>query len=467
MRDTTDMVDQRTRSRDAIGVLTLVLVYLVSAWPTRIGMVDDAYVSARYARLWAAGCGLSYNCVGDPVEGFTNFLWVVLLAPGTVLPVHLATWATGLGLAFGALTVVLSWWLARTGGGSPRSAWLGGLLVAALPAFGVSSTNGLETALFTALLLLAIARVRTRGVDAGGWCGLLYLVRPEGVLVGGLLAASTRSWRTIAAWAGVVGWYFLGRWQWFGTLGPNTWAAQAREDAVGMWRMNEDYLQSGAPTLVGFLVLGGLAAFGRSRALVALAAGLSVLALQVYNWMPGLRLFVAPMVLIAVAVVPVLDRRPWAWIPVVAWMLWLQGPQRAVQVRYDQHHTVLPGNGGEALGDHIRATATAGRWLLIRDAGVTAYYAGPEVNVIDMHPFSLTDPVLTGRPWSIDHLLGHDVQFVVTTGRSADEPIQYTAEKRLLADPRLADFAAAGTWNQHHRRWYTLFAAQPGTSALH
>src|SRR5687768_10954266 len=40
---------------------------------------DDAYISYRYARNWVAGHGLVFN-PGDPVEGYTNLLYVLLMA---------------------------------------------------------------------------------------------------------------------------------------------------------------------------------------------------------------------------------------------------------------------------------------------------------------------------------------------------------------------------------------------------
>src|SRR3989304_2142112 len=43
-------------------------------------LTDDAYISFRYARNLARGAGLVFNPGGEPVEGYTNFLWVVLLA---------------------------------------------------------------------------------------------------------------------------------------------------------------------------------------------------------------------------------------------------------------------------------------------------------------------------------------------------------------------------------------------------
>ncbi|HEX6838458.1 MAG TPA: hypothetical protein VF334_17900, partial [Polyangia bacterium] len=40
---------------------------------------DDAYIEYRYATNAAHGHGLVYNIGDPPVEGFTSFLWTVLL----------------------------------------------------------------------------------------------------------------------------------------------------------------------------------------------------------------------------------------------------------------------------------------------------------------------------------------------------------------------------------------------------
>lgn len=42
--------------------------------------IDDAYISFQYARQFFSGNGLVFN-VGERVEGYTNFLWIVLIAP--------------------------------------------------------------------------------------------------------------------------------------------------------------------------------------------------------------------------------------------------------------------------------------------------------------------------------------------------------------------------------------------------
>ncbi|HXF48671.1 MAG TPA: hypothetical protein VNL73_04495, partial [Verrucomicrobiae bacterium] len=40
---------------------------------------DDAFISFRYIRNFLDGHGLVFN-VGERVEGYTNFFWIMLLA---------------------------------------------------------------------------------------------------------------------------------------------------------------------------------------------------------------------------------------------------------------------------------------------------------------------------------------------------------------------------------------------------
>lgn len=457
-----------------VGVALAVGVFVAGAWPSRLSMVDDAYVSLRYALNLALGHGLTYSAGEPPVEGYTNFLWVLLLAPATRLPVHAAAWATGLGLLFGALAVGLAAALGRVLVPGSRLAPLAAASVlAAVPHFAVAATNGLETALFVATLLAALLASARAHPLAGPLAGILYLVRPEGGPIGLALAVRAawirRSARPLLGQAAVVVPYFVFRYAWFGTWAPNTWNAQARGPLAEMWAMNEDYLLAGAPVFAGMaamVVLGLLP--GPSRGLrvlaVALALVLGAISFQVYNWMPGLRLWMPSLALLAVAAAPAfaLPRAgPLLAVALAGWLGWLQLAPAAGARRYDASHTVLPGNGGERLGRQIAAVAPRGSWLLIRDAGVTAYYAGPEVKVIDMHPWSLTDPHLTGRPFDRDHLLDRDVAFIVTTGKEPGQATAYAVETLLLRDPRVnGRFVAFGEYRQHRRRHYTGWARE-------
>ena len=52
-------------------------------------MMDDAYIYFRYVSNWVAGHGLTWNPGHEPVEGYTSFLFVLLLAIPAALGVYL------------------------------------------------------------------------------------------------------------------------------------------------------------------------------------------------------------------------------------------------------------------------------------------------------------------------------------------------------------------------------------------
>ena len=60
------------------GFVIVALPGVWQAWALRF-VQDDAYISWRYAENLARGLGLVWN-EGEYVEGYTNFLWTVILA---------------------------------------------------------------------------------------------------------------------------------------------------------------------------------------------------------------------------------------------------------------------------------------------------------------------------------------------------------------------------------------------------
>src|SRR5262245_60765306 len=48
-------------------------------------LTDDAFISFRYARNFSDGYGLVFNPGFERVEGYSNFLWVLILAAGNRL----------------------------------------------------------------------------------------------------------------------------------------------------------------------------------------------------------------------------------------------------------------------------------------------------------------------------------------------------------------------------------------------
>ena len=104
----------RLASRSVVFALVLA-VFLFAAVRFLDHTVDDAFISFRYAENLVAGNGLVFN-PGERVEGYTNFLWVVLIAPFLALGVdpELAARVLGLLAAVGALAAMVRL-------GSPRT----------------------------------------------------------------------------------------------------------------------------------------------------------------------------------------------------------------------------------------------------------------------------------------------------------------------------------------------------------
>src|SRR5262245_35741540 len=117
--------------------------------------VDDAFISYRYARNLAAGHGLVYN-PGERVEGYTNFLWTVLISGALRLgwDAEFAGRALGVLSSLGLLATIL-WYVAKTVE-SPAALWVAPVFLAISPGLAVWATGGLETPLFALLVTLGV-----------------------------------------------------------------------------------------------------------------------------------------------------------------------------------------------------------------------------------------------------------------------------------------------------------------------
>ena len=151
---------------------------------------DDAFISFRYAKNLVKGLGLVYNA-GERVEGFTNFLWTVLIAAGMKLNFDPVPFSSTLGIMFYLATLALYGVLSfRLHGKEIGSMYLIPITTIALSLHhdvNVYATGGLETAMFTflisagfALLLLTFS---ARGLlGAGTLFVLAMMTRPDGIV---------------------------------------------------------------------------------------------------------------------------------------------------------------------------------------------------------------------------------------------------------------------------------------------
>ena len=239
------------RARLVVGLALLGTLLLLLAHARVYAFVtDDAYISFRYAQHLADGGGLVFNA-GERVEGYTNFLWVMLLAGFARLGFAPETMATPLSLlATVGLWAVVAAYASRSLRPGDHRLWIAVpcLLLAVTRSVAVWSTSGLETRLFELLIVAGVLSTAHRlTVERGREPPLLLpallfalatLTRPDGLLitascalVASVVLVSRRSLGRRTVWAallyvGIVGAHLAFRHAYYGEWLPNTWFAK-------------------------------------------------------------------------------------------------------------------------------------------------------------------------------------------------------------------------------------------------
>jgi arabinofuranosyltransferase len=419
-------------------------------------VTDDAYISFRYARNLALHGQLVFN-LGERVEGYTNFLWTVVLALGIKLglgPVVLSRFL-GVALGIGTLAVVVRMSLRLAD--EQRSRWhlVAPLLLASMGAYACWCTGGLETQLFTFLITLAFDRVLGE-VTVGKGCAsavafaFAAMTRPEGVLFFGLvvlfrvLTNLRREHRLLPqkhefAWAGLFlalfGPYFVWRWHYYSWPFPNTFYVKS-SGATGTWKLGTFYLRRFSEDYgVHFLIL--LALVGRAakhddrRRDLRLLAGLVCVAFAAYvvkvggDFM-GLYRFILPVVPLGAAVLAESTRRLYTqlrlrlgtWIPAIAFFMIGAGYVAGSMHTNRQALTHIGADNGIDTPAYLKKYAEErippGQWLgkyrrpddimSVGGAGVIPYYS--EIPSYDV--FGLVDATIAHDPrMTVSNRPGH------------------------------------------------------------
>ncbi len=222
------------------GVVALAALALWARY-MRGWLLDDAYITFRYADNFAAGLGPVFN-PGEHVEGYTSFLWMAMLAGARGLGVPPATSSIVLGLACAAGVVVLMLRARRYLPTLPPSApAVATVFLVTCSVFGVWPASGMEVTLFTLLLLWAVllhcagrSGQPTAAADLGegALLGLLCLARPEGYMVSALLLLDGLWRRRLSVWRlalpclAIAGGHEAWRLAYYGYPVPNTFYAK-------------------------------------------------------------------------------------------------------------------------------------------------------------------------------------------------------------------------------------------------
>ena len=285
-----------------------------------VPIVDDAAISLAYGLTFFSGEGLRITPHSQPVEGFSNPVWMLLQGLSRPLRLEPVSYSHHLGILLGtlALPAFALWGPAAEGRRLRLEDGVGPLVAAALPSYPCWISSGMETGLVALLLglcgALVLWELRTGRSSHSGWAlGLLCLTRPEGVLFAGASGALWVVSRTlrrqypgrqelrIAAWLlALVGSWLVLRWAYFADWLPNTYYAKRGWDfnpkhyLTSFW---ETYQVPCAVALLGLALglLGGQAPRRRTvLAALFLACGIFFAWSAQGDWMREWR-FLAPL----------------------------------------------------------------------------------------------------------------------------------------------------------------------------
>ena len=212
--------------RRVCGFACCLAWFTALAWWHRGVAMDDPWITFRYAANVLAGRGWAFNA-GDPLEGYSNFTWVLASAAAiwaNVEPLgamRLLGWLCGATLLW---ALCMGWRVV----GAPRSVAAGLMLAASYP-LAVWSMGGLETvfhALLVYMYIIALTRSWDResaawGAAAGAILALVAMTRVEGAM-----------FAAVAVGAGM-----------FGIVGSSSARTTANQGSLGVSpaRLSTDY----------------------------------------------------------------------------------------------------------------------------------------------------------------------------------------------------------------------------------
>lgn len=226
----------------SILLLSSTLYYAFNYIDFSIPPFEDAAMIMRYAQHLAGGHGVVWNIGEAPVDGATDFFFMVSAAALIKLGFTVGQAVRGIGFASHLLTVLIIYWAnRRIHNGSIPLSFLSGLYLAVGTGLSyVSAYFGTPYFALAAASTWALGLLLMKEEHPRWWLSLAFalsglvtgLIRPEGVILASLMLLAVIVMRGIKSSLstilifGVVfltlgGSYFLWRWDYFGYPLPN------------------------------------------------------------------------------------------------------------------------------------------------------------------------------------------------------------------------------------------------------
>lgn len=476
---------------------------------------DDSYISFRYAENLADGHGMRFNQGEQPVEGYSNFLWILVCALVYILNFDLPSTMPVIGVLISVFSLTLLWALFRRRG-IPALQMLFPLLVLACSGPVVMyAISGMEMPLYAFLLLLLVYLLDTVFQNGRwiGWIGvavtsfLLALCRPEGMMVFPAVAVlmlwflrgkhgegwTPKPWKSkllisLAGFVVILAAYHLWRFGYFGEWLPTPFLSKGggSRSFLEVWSANFNFyfvkhMYYVPPMGYYYMALAILAMVGLkfsrstpSQKIVETITLAFVLVFFVFyfnfkDWMPAMRYYspYVPLLLLPATQIlaPLFDNKDANTQKSRAF--WLVGAAVVVlnfgvlaELRVITKITETSNQlCSVALGKWLKANVPADKVIAISDVGAIPYYSG--LKTIDINPESLTDLYIAKNGFSIDYVADIWPYLIIVPSRSIYVAKFYPEHFAMASDKRFDAYRLLGSsrYDWFDDRSYWVYAS--------
>jgi arabinofuranosyltransferase len=257
-----------------------VSVLIILAWLNRF-VLDDAFIAYRYSYHFVHGHGLVWN-VGEVLEGYTSFLWTILMSIPLFFNIDPVPFSFVLGIIFFTGSIIFTYKISLLLFHSRNIGLLTIILLGTNYTFNAFATSGLETQL-QACLFISSVYILLANMDKEEWAkrtlvllsflmGVAMLTRPDtvilciviiAVVVFRLLQERTakpqillKSFLLVLPLSIIVGAWLGWKLTYYGDLLPNTYYVKVASATSVMRGMHYLYLFFFSYWLFPFLILG-------------------------------------------------------------------------------------------------------------------------------------------------------------------------------------------------------------------
>lgn len=139
----------------SIGLIVFI-INCIKLWPFTI---DDSFITFRYSKNLVSGVGPTFNSTLPRAEGYTSFLWMIIMSIPHIVNFGVVSFSKIIGVFSTVGTLWFIWLFINEGEASCTktsqiAAGLVFFIYLILPETAVHALSGMETALFTFLLII-------------------------------------------------------------------------------------------------------------------------------------------------------------------------------------------------------------------------------------------------------------------------------------------------------------------------